>query len=250
LRGRAFSRQWQRGPLERACLAAAVELYANRLATDLRAQRYLDSRRISRETAAACRLGYAAGDELTAYLRWRRLPVSAARRAGLLTVGGHELLAGRIVIPEVRAGQPVWLLGRAIPGGTAGSDGAAPKYLGLPGRRPLLGWEAAAASDAPLLVEGPFDWLVLRQWNVPALALCGTHPSGRALRALTRFRQVCVLLDGDEPGREAAERLRDALGEGAVLVDLPGVKDVADLATRPDGREILERALRPRRLAA
>ncbi len=49
------------GPLERACLAAAVELYANRLDRDLQCRRYLDSRGIRSETAQACRLGFAAG---------------------------------------------------------------------------------------------------------------------------------------------------------------------------------------------
>ena len=238
--GRGWFNGRQAGPLERACLAAAVELYANRLASDLNAQRYLDSRGISRDTAGGCRLGYAAGDELVAYLRWRRLPVYAARHAGLLTVSGHELLAGRIVVPEIRAGQPVWLIGRAIPGGLAEPDADAPKYLGLPGRRPLLGWETAVSSEAPLVVEGPFDWLVLRQWDVPALALCGTYVSRRALRALTRFPRLRVLLDADQPGRDAARRLREGIGERVTVLDLPGAKDVAELATRPNGRDVLQ----------
>src|SRR5262249_49133130 len=159
-----------------------------------------------------CRLGYAAGDELVAYLRWRRLPVYAARRAGLLTPAGHELLTGRIVIPEIRAGQPIWLIGRTIPDAFAGAGDASAEYLGLQGHRPLIGWETAATSLEPLIVEGPFDWLVLRQWGLPALALCGTHVSGQVLRALTRFRRLRLLLDNDQPGQDAARRLHDALG--------------------------------------
>jgi DNA primase len=241
---RTVSDRAQLGPLERACLAAAVELYANRLDRDVTCRRYLDSRGIQPATAQSCRLGYAAGDELVAYLRWRRLPVYAAHRAGLLTTAGHELLAGRIVIPEIRAGQPIWLIGRTLPGGCADRDESSPRYLGLPGCRPLMGWETAATSLEPLLVEGPFDWLVLRQWGLPALALCGTHFSGQVLRALTRFRRLRLLLDNDQPGQDAAERLSAAFGDRVIVLHLPGVKDVAELATRPDGRRVLDASLR------
>ena len=60
------------------------------------------------------RVGYCAGDQLLKYLGWRKLPVGAALRAGLLTDDGREFLAGRIIFPEIRAGRVIWLIGRAL----------------------------------------------------------------------------------------------------------------------------------------
>ena len=226
-----------RGPAERACLAAAVELYHNRLLTEQSALAYLDRRGITRPLLERCRVGYAAGSELAAYLRWRRLPLQAAVRVGLLGRHGREFLAGRIVVPELRAGQPVWLIGR-----TFEADASGPKYLGLPGKKPLMGWEAAARERAVWLTEGVFDWLTLRQWGFPAVALIGTHVRPAALQALEQFERVYLVLDSDAAGQEATATIAAALGSRAIPVTLPGVKDVAELASRPDGRAVFARA--------
>jgi DNA primase len=232
------SHQIMWGPDERACLAAAVELYYNRLLTDPAALAYLHGRGLNRDVIDGSRLGYAAGDELTAYLRWRGLPVQAAMRVGLLGRGGREFLAGRVVVPEMRGERPIWLVGRAI---DLEDDG--PKYLALPGPKPLLGWEAAKDSPEVFLVEGVFDWLTLLSWGYTALALVGTHVRPAALNALARFERVFLVLDNDEVGRAAAYDLSQALSNQAVIVTLPGVKDAAELATVPEGRHIFSRAV-------
>ena len=229
-------RRWPRRPwdsAERACLAAAVELYHNRLLGEPMACAYLASRGVELTTAECCRLGYASGDELIPYLRWRRLPVQAALRLGLLGRDGRELLAGRVVVPEIRGDQPIWLIGRALT-----EDVRRPKYLGLPGPKPLLGWEAAARSASVVLAEGVFDWLTLVQWRMPALALLGTRVRPAILQVLgAHFRQIYLALDADDAGRKASSLIARALGPPAIPVRLPaGVKDVAELASRPDGR--------------
>ena len=228
------------GAAERACLAVAVELYHNRLLTDPAALAYVEGRGLERATLERCRVGYASGEELAAYLRWRRLPAQAAVRVGLLGHDGREFLAGRVVVPEIRGGQPLWLVGR-----TVGPDGGDPKYLGLPGAKPLLGWETAVGSPTAIVVEGVFDWLTLVQWGFPALALVGTRARPEVLRALgARFQRLYLALDADDAGREAAEAIVQALGPRAVPLRLPdGVKDVAELAPRPDGRALFARAL-------
>lgn len=228
------------GAAERACLAAAVELYHNRLLTDPAALAYVEGRGLERATLERCRVGYASGEELAAYLRWRRLPARAAVRVGLLGHDGREHLAGRVVVPEIRGGQPLWLVGRSV-----GPDGGSPKYLGLPGAKPLLGWETAVGSPTAIVVEGVFDWLTLVQWGFPALALVGTRARPEVLQALgARFQRLYLALDADDAGREAAEAIVQALGPRAVPLRLPdGVKDVAELAPRPDGRALFARAL-------
>jgi DNA primase len=236
------------GPAERACLAAAVELYANGLLADRAALDYVEGRGLRRATIERCRLGYARGAGLAPYLRWRGLPLPAARRAGLLRADGADVLAGRVVVPELRAGQPVWLVGRAI-----GESTTVPRYLGLAGEKPLLGWEWAGAAPWPLdpaaapgvlVVEGPFDWLTLVQWGIPAVALVGTRVRREALEELGGFNRLYLLLDDDEAGRAGAAAIRQALGPRATLVTLPGVKDVAELAPRPEGPAVFADALR------
>ncbi len=125
---------------ELAVLQAATSFYHSNLLADRRALEYLAQRGISLATARHCRLGYAAGDQLLAFLHWQRLPLGAALQLGLLTRAGHEFMAGRIVIPELCAGRPMWLIGRALAEDLADD---VPKYLGLPGTKPLLGWDQA-----------------------------------------------------------------------------------------------------------
>ena len=140
-----------RGDDEIRALAAAVELYANRLLGDKRATGYLAARGFGRDVLVQQRVGFAAGDELVPYLAWRDVPASAARRVGLLRADGRERLAGRIVFPEIRQRQPVWLIGRLL---EPADD--LPRYLGLPGSKPLLGWDHACRDRRGVcVVEGP-----------------------------------------------------------------------------------------------
>jgi DNA primase len=226
-------------------LAAVVDLYASRLLNDEHALGYLAGRGFPRTAVEHYKLGYATGDELVSYLHWRRLPVAAAVRVGLLMEDGREFMAGRITLPEIRSGQPVWLIGRVIDPTGLRRSRAAPKYLGLPGPKPLLGWDEAVRDTGSVsVVEGSLDLLTLQMWGLPGVALSGSAPSPEQLSLLRRFDRVYLALDRDRSGLQATERLATELGECAVRVDLPaGAKDVADLAQHPDGRQQFELAL-------
>jgi DNA primase len=96
------------------------------------------------------------------------------------------VLAGRIVIPEIRQRQPIWLIGRA-------REAAAhsPRYLGLRGPKPLLGWDQASRDRRGVCaVEGPLDVLMLQQWGVPSLGLCGTRFSPAILQLLGQWQRL------------------------------------------------------------
>ena len=228
------------GTAARACLAAAVEVYHHRLLRDPAALAYCAGRGLDRDLLARCRVGFVTGGELAPALRERGLSPGAAMDAGLLDRCGRDRLAGRIVIPEIRAAGPLWLIGRA-----AGERGPAPKYLSLPGRKPLLGWQDVRESDVVFITEGPFDRLALAGWGFPALALAGTRARPDVLRALARFACVYLVLDSDPAGREATTALWEALGPRALPVQLPqGVKDIADLALLPHGRAAFTHAVR------
>lgn len=228
-------------PEGEAVLRAAVTLYHQRLLGDPEALAYLERRGIDRPTIEGCQVGYAVGDQLLPILRWRGLPLWAALSTGLVNRHGHEHLAGRIVVPELRQGRPVWLIGRRL----ESDDGdEAPKYLGLPGRKPLLGWDQARTQLTVVLVEGVFDFLTLRMWGYPVLALLGTDLRQDLVAGLRTFGRVYLVLDSDDAGFEAACRLQQQIGPTAVPVALPdGIKDVAELAPRPGARALFAGAL-------
>lgn len=233
---------------ELAALRAATSLYHRRLLTDSEALEYVEQRGLDRAAIDTCQIGYAAGDELVPFLRWRRIELGPALRVGLLDRCGQEFLAGRIVVPELRDGQPVWLAGRLLgdtetPIVEAGNE-PPPKYLVLRGSKPLLGASAIQGSEAVIVVEGVFDVLTLRRWGYPAVALLGTHARPDIIEQLRRFRRIYLVLDQDDGGVEATLRLADLLGPAAIPVALPdGTKDVAQLARLPDGQTVFASAL-------
>lgn len=228
---------------DRLILTAACELYHERLLETPHALRYLEQRRVPRWLVRQARLGYSDGESLVPYLKRRRLSIRRALEMGLLYPDRHgrgerEALRGRLVIPDLRAGYCAWMTGRAL------EDGTDVPYLGLALPRPLLGYDGVRGRPHIFLTEGPFDWLTLLSWGLPACALLGTQPGERSLRLLGRARSVVLVLDGDEPGRTATAALADALGDRALVVELPqGVKDVNELSRGEDGREAFFRQL-------
>jgi DNA primase len=217
-----------------------VDLYRNRLLYDPAPLAYLAGRGFERDVVEQSRLGYAVGDELVPYLNWRGLSIRAARKIGLLDVDNQERFAGRIVFPEYRAAQPVWMVGRTL------AADVEPRYLGMPGAKPLLGWDDAIVDRRGVcLVEGPLDLLALRKWGVPAMGLCGTYVSEASLNELAGWKRLYVALDGDDAGGEATDELVRRFGESVIRVQLPlGAKDPAELALRPDGAGLFAVALR------
>jgi DNA primase len=187
--------------------------------------------------------------ELVGWCEGDRLPTLAAERGwdhaelialGLLDEWGRERLAGRVVVPEVRAGGCVWLIGRTV----GPDDPRRPKYLGIRAPRRALGLEAAAGKPAVIVVEGVVDYLVSVGWDLPVLALGGLGLRPDELIALRHVRDVILLLDADRAGQAEATRLAALIGPRARVVHPPPpAKDLADLATMPDGHARLLAAL-------
>ena len=148
----------------------------------------------------------------------------------------RERFAGRIVIPELRGGQPIWFLGRQPTRATARV-----KYLGLPGEKPVLGFERAAGRREVYLVEGAFDWLTAVSWHLPAFSTCGTDFPADRLGWLARARVIFGVFDADRAGVEAAERFRATLGDRWLPIALPEGEDLNDLGRQPGGRGLFFR---------
>ena len=199
-------------------------------------------------------LGYADGS-LSAHLDAAQR--QEARDIGLMSVMAHERLYQRVIIPERdEEGWSTWMIGRLI---TQEETKRSPKYLGLSLPKPLLGYGLARKrqthGDIPqaiVVVEGALDYVIATQWQLPiwCVALIGTHASRYQLAALLDLQEraqgcpILLGLDADEAGRRASFQLmmQIARHERSVGEVLPiyGVKDIGDLARRPDGRDLLE----------
>ena len=233
-------RRWDQLTLEEQVVMNTVcSLYHHALWKEPRVLAYLRDRGIPDWVTCQCALGFADGHSLEAYLH-RRSGLRVAQELGLLGKPEQgdgarplrETLAGRIVVPELRGGHSIWFIGRSLDEGPH-----SPKYLALPGERPVLGLQQVVGRRDAYLCEGVFDYLTAVSWKLPAFSPCGTHLPAERLGFLARAEVVYGVLDGDEAGRAAAERFGEQLGERWRPLRLPEGCDLNDLGRRPGGRE-------------
>ena len=233
-------RQWDRLRLEeQAVMNLAHAVYRHALSRSPEAFEYLRVRGIPERVVRECGLGYADGHSLETHLR-RRDALDIALQIGLIKRTGHtgygkhlrEFISGRIVIPEIRGGQCIWMIGRLLT-----DEPGKPKYLALGGERPVLGWERAAGKEEVFLCEGVMDYLTAVAWDLPAFSSCGTSLPDERLGFLARARIVWGVLDGDDAGRAAAERFGRQLGHRWQPIQLPEGQDLNDLGRQQDGAD-------------
>ena len=111
----------------------------------------------------------------------------------------------------------------------------APKYLALPGEKPVLGLEHVVGQRSAYLVEGPVDWLAGLNWGLPTFAICGTHFPAERLPSLSEALAIYGVFDPDRAGLSAAERFAPLFGSRWRPIRLPNNLDLADLAALGDG---------------
>ncbi len=237
---RQRERRWDRLTLEeQLVMNVAGALYRDALFRNGAALAYLHERAVPDWVVRACGLGYADGRSLEAHLR-KHGGLRIAEELGLLRrpepgEGGRPLrerFAGRVVIPEIRGGQPIWFIGRR-PG-----DPGRVKYLTPPGDKPVLGFERAIGRRRVYLIEGAVDWLTAVGWRLAAFSTCGTDFPMDRLGWLARAEIVFGVLDADKAGRDASERLGAAFGARWRPIALPDGCDLNDLGRRRDGRAL------------
>ena len=208
-------------------LTATATVCHTSLLTNREMLAYVQGRGITMETIKKFRLGYATGENLAKYFRFRRWNIAAAKELGLVNEHG-EFFKHRIIFPEWREGQVVYLTGRRT------QESQKFKYLGLPGApKPLYGLELARGAREVFVVEGTFDLLTLIQWGYPAVAIIGTHLKAESVAELAFAERIYIVTDSDEPGRASAQKLAQTFGERALIVPpLRDAKDVNELAQR------------------
>ena len=150
-------------------------------------------------------------DHRHAYLAGRGIDPETAEYFGVGFFSGKGSMHGRIVIPiENERGELVAYAGRSI-------DGSEPKYK-LPAgfKKSQVLYNLARAVEETdgrvVLVEGFFDCMKVTQAGHACVALMGCSMSEEQEEQLAaHFRQVIVMLDGDEAGRRAAGEIADRL---------------------------------------
>jgi DNA primase len=214
-----------------------------------KARDYLLSRGVTEELARELGLGFAPQ-------AWTDL-ADAFRRLGILEFGvmaglcqartkgdGYfDTFRGRLIIP-IRSpeGRTIAFGGRLL----EGDDG--PKYLNSRGSKlynkseTLYGLDRARDEvrrrKAAVLVEGYFDCIGLHQAGVKhAVALCSTALTPGHINLLKRCeaKEVLLMLDGDDAGRKAVERLAGPLllaGVATRVALLPQGEDPDTFARR------------------
>ena len=147
-------------------------------------------------------------DSSHAFLKHRGVLPRTASHFGVGFYAGRGLMTGRIVVPiHDSQGRLVAYAGRSL-------DGAPPKYrlpAGFLKSQVVFNFHRAAVSNQQSLVvvEGYFDCLKVHQAGFQrVVALMGTVLSEAQERLiLARFPRVTLMLDGDESGHRATDRI-------------------------------------------
>ncbi len=234
-------------PNAASLLPKVIEHYHRTFCEREDAQAYLTKRGISDpDLWRAHRLGYADGSLLKTVPKTGELRDELVR-LGVVTAEGRELLGGCIVvpIPDPLTGQWTNLYGRGM---------KTPRHCYLPGPlRGVVNFQAARTSDEVVLTESIFDALSFHQAGVSiAIPIYGTNgftPDHLDLLVRERVKRVVLALDSDEPGRRAADALKEKLqgvGLAVRVASFPaGTKDANELlvSRNGDAGEALRRCL-------
>lgn len=245
-----------------ACLDAAQARFAQLLLRTRdergacqRARDYLSARGLGRDVCVRWGLGFSLGrGDLVRTLQdqgFSRSEILAADlaldRQGRL----RDRFYDRVMFPIRDAtGQTIGFGGRVI-------DGSLPKYLNSRDsaiwhkRKNLYALDRAkssiTATGRAVVVEGYTDAIALHEAGVTnAVAILGTALTADHLAVLDRYRpkEIVSLLDGDEAGQRAAEKMVGLLGATKaklLCVVLPNGQDPAEFIAAEGAQAMMER---------
>lgn len=227
-------------------LEAATSFFESELTRYPKAIEYLLSRKITKDTIASFRIGYAPNEwrKLYDFLRERGFSDDGIEKAGLTIrnpKGYYDRFRGRIMFPIFDySGRGIAFSGRIF--GTEESHGG--KYVNSPATvlydksRALYGYDKAKTemkkTNTCILVEGQVDLILSHQAGFHnTVAVSGTALSTDHLQAIRRLAENIVFaFDADAAGIGALERgMMHALefGMDSKVAVLPDGSDPADV---------------------
>ena len=170
-------------------------------------------------------IGYAPGGILRRHLTAQGYSFDLLRQSGLLNANGSDALYQRIVFPLHQSEHIVNLYGRSV--------GTAFAHRFLPGSKGgLYAWEKVRHCSEVILVEGLFDYVVLRQAGFDNVTCSlGTHLNAEQFLQLCDGSRTIYLafdVDANQSGQQAAQQLADRLhahGISSRRVILPEGRD-------------------------
>ena len=80
------------------------------------------------------------------------------------------------------------------------------------------------------MVESQFDWLLLRQWGIPAVAVSGTNV-GAANAAILATKWLVILPHHDVAGEKAAKSWAKMAADAIILNYDTNINDINEWAT-------------------
>lgn len=126
----------------------------------------------------------------------------------------RDFLFNEIAIPYIVSGNVVQIRGKQIGG----------KYRTPPGQKArLFNSDSTWGADELIMCEGEFDALVAEQMGYRAVGLPGASSwQDSWMGYLDQARRVYIIFDNDKVGQDAAEKMRERLGETtARIVQMP-----------------------------
>lgn len=215
-------------------LSHVSSIYHQFLLTQPGALKYLKTRGLTDDTIKRYRVGYTDGNVLGFSTA---LEQQLAIEIGLVTESGWEVLSHRITVPNLVGRDCDYIMGRTV-------INSKPKYLGIHTPKPIQGFYEVKFSPIIFVVEGHFDWLILRQWGYPAIAVGGAHLT-KANRELLKSHKLVLIPDNDPEGERVVNRLQ-ADNPSSYILDYTkyGVKDIGEFALLPNAEREFETLVR------
>ena len=193
-----------------AVLEQAAVFYQPQLDNYSEAMRYLNRRGVyDPALIRELEIGYAPGGSLRRHLTAQGYSSDLLRQSGLLNVNGSDAFYQRIVFPLRQGEHIINIYGRSI--------GTAFAHRFLPGTKGgLYAWGKVWHCPEVILVEGLFDYVVLRQAGFHNVTCSlGTHLNADQFRQLCEQPRTVYLtfdVDQNQSGQQAAELLAHRLG--------------------------------------
>lgn len=188
--------------------------------------KYLTDRGLTKHTVEKYMVGYTDGGVLDFKFAEE---YETANEIGLLNKAGFESLSHRITIPNLIGNLSDFMIGRTVINDKI-------KYLGLRMPKPIMGFHDIRYIPIIFLVEGQFDWLLLRQWEYPSIVMSGSHLTKTQVN-LIKDRTVVYIPDNDEAGLKAGNQIKTQI-PSSIILDISALKakDISETAMRHNAR--------------